>query len=192
MDNPKPTETSRARRGRLRPRRRRRDHGPDTKESRRGASAESGPPLLRKRRSLRRGTSGILQSSHIRPAALPGRSRTGRTEGKIRACPKLMRPFFPVIRFFGLPLHQDIRATQKSLHETNKRLDKLYALFHLHEVKVDRRFHATSRTRRKRLPSGSTKPNSDWTFSRGASRTWTRAWSTSGCCITWTITWSSS
>jgi hypothetical protein len=55
---------------------------------------------------------------------------------------KLLRPFFPLMRLLGLPLHQDIRATQKILHETNKRLDHLYALFHLREVRVDQRFHA--------------------------------------------------
>jgi hypothetical protein len=38
---------------------------------------------------------------------------------------KLMRPFFPLIRLFGLPLHQDIRETQRSLSETDKRIDML-------------------------------------------------------------------
>lgn len=38
---------------------------------------------------------------------------------------KLMRPFFPLIRFIGLPLHQDIRETQRSLSETDKRIDVL-------------------------------------------------------------------
>lgn len=38
---------------------------------------------------------------------------------------KLMRPFFPLIRLLGFPLHEDIRQTQRSLNATDKRLDHL-------------------------------------------------------------------
>ncbi len=47
---------------------------------------------------------------------------------------KIMRPFFPLIRFLGLPLHQDIRETQRSLSETDKRLDGLDRLLRLQEI----------------------------------------------------------
>jgi hypothetical protein len=50
---------------------------------------------------------------------------------------KLMRPFFPLIRFLGLPLHQDIRETQRSLSETDKRLDTLDRLLRLQEIAFD-------------------------------------------------------
>ena len=51
---------------------------------------------------------------------------------------KLMRPFFPLIRLLGLPLHQDIRETQRSLHRTDVRLDDLY-------FQLDRRFESLDR-----------------------------------------------
>ena len=61
----------------------------------------------------------------IRPAAAPPEGPAG-FKGKLKAIAlKLMRPFFPLIRFIGLPLHQDIRATQLSLSETDKRIDLL-------------------------------------------------------------------
>ena len=53
---------------------------------------------------------------------------------------KLMRPFFPVIRLLGLPIHEELRATIKSLHETNVRLDDLYRLLHLQAEESDRKF----------------------------------------------------
>jgi hypothetical protein len=75
-------------------------------------------------------------SSSFAPAAPPGASGI---KDKIRAwMSNLIRPFFPLIRFIGLPLHQDIRATQESLHETNKRLDKLTEMFFRLEEKLDR------------------------------------------------------
>jgi len=75
-------------------------------------------------------------SSSFAPAASPGASGI---KDKIRAwMTSLIRPFFPLIRFIGLPLHQDIRATQESLHETNKRLDKLTEMFFRLEEKLDR------------------------------------------------------
>jgi hypothetical protein len=52
----------------------------------------------------------------------PGGGMKGRLKS---AAFRLMRPFFPLIRFIGLPLHQDIRATVESLHETDVRLDNL-------------------------------------------------------------------
>lgn len=56
-------------------------------------------------------------------------------KGKVKSVAlKIMRPFFPLIRFLGLPLHQDIRATQKSLSETDKRLDALDGLIRLQEI----------------------------------------------------------
>ena len=51
---------------------------------------------------------------------------------------KLMRPFFPVIRFLALPIHEELRATIKSLHETNIRLDNLYPLLNMQAEKYDR------------------------------------------------------
>ena len=36
---------------------------------------------------------------------------------------RLLTPFFPVMRLIGLPLHQELRATQQSLHATNLRID---------------------------------------------------------------------
>jgi len=39
---------------------------------------------------------------------------------------KMMAPFFPVIRLFALPLHEELNLTNKNLHETNRRIDFLY------------------------------------------------------------------
>jgi hypothetical protein len=50
---------------------------------------------------------------------------------------KLMRPFFPVIRLLAFPIHEELRATIKSLHETNVRLDNLYRLLHMQAEKYD-------------------------------------------------------
>ena len=76
------------------------------------------------------------------PAPEPEAEPAG-PEGKVKPLLlKLARPFFPIIRLFGLPLHQDIRTTQKLLHETNKRLDYLYRLFYWYETKAERRFQA--------------------------------------------------
>jgi hypothetical protein len=62
-------------------------------------------------------------------------------KGKLKSIAlKLMRPFFPLIRFLGLPLHQDIRATQSSLSETDKRLDALDRLIRLQEVAFEDKF----------------------------------------------------
>jgi len=36
-----------------------------------------------------------------------------------------MTPFFPIIRFFGLPLHEDIRAAVLQIDAANRRLDVL-------------------------------------------------------------------
>ncbi|MCX6563691.1 MAG: hypothetical protein NTU60_08810 [Candidatus Aminicenantes bacterium] len=52
---------------------------------------------------------------------------------------KLMRPFFPVIRLLALPIHEELRATIKSLHETNIRLDNLYRLLQMQAVEFDRK-----------------------------------------------------
>jgi len=83
-----------------------------------------------------------LLEPDVPPEPTPGLEPAGPKQKAKKLLLKLMRPFFPLIRLLGLPLHQDIRATQKILHETNKRLDRLTALFHLREVKVDQRFHA--------------------------------------------------
>jgi hypothetical protein len=37
-----------------------------------------------------------------------------------------MTPFFPVIRLFALPLHEEIQAVVKHLDETNRRVDFLF------------------------------------------------------------------
>ncbi|MDP2915537.1 MAG: hypothetical protein Q8O91_08805 [Candidatus Aminicenantes bacterium] len=50
---------------------------------------------------------------------------------------KLMRPFFPVIRLLAFPIHEELRATIKSLHETNVRLDNLDRLLQLQAEKYD-------------------------------------------------------
>jgi len=39
---------------------------------------------------------------------------------------KIMAPFFPLIRLFALPLHEELKLTNKNLHETNRRIDFLY------------------------------------------------------------------
>jgi hypothetical protein len=52
---------------------------------------------------------------------------------------KLMRPFFSVIRLLALPIHEELRATIKSLHETNVRLDNLYRLLQMQAVEFDRK-----------------------------------------------------
>lgn len=52
---------------------------------------------------------------------------------------KLMRPFFPVIRLLALPIHEELQATIKSLHETNVRLDNLYRLLQMQAVEFDRK-----------------------------------------------------
>lgn len=38
---------------------------------------------------------------------------------------RALRPFAPVVRLLGLPLHEDIQATIKQLDQTNRRLDAL-------------------------------------------------------------------
>jgi hypothetical protein len=38
---------------------------------------------------------------------------------------RAMRPFFPVIRFLGLPLHEDIQAAVVQIDQTNRRLDEI-------------------------------------------------------------------
>jgi hypothetical protein len=38
---------------------------------------------------------------------------------------KLMRPFFPLIKFLVLPVHQELRETIQNLYRTNQRLDFL-------------------------------------------------------------------
>jgi len=53
---------------------------------------------------------------------------------------RLMRPFFPMIRLLALPIHEELRATIKSLHETNVRLDELARLLNLQAEDADRKF----------------------------------------------------
>jgi len=55
---------------------------------------------------------------------------------------KLMKPFFPVIRLLAFPIHEELRTTIESLHETNKRLDYLFQLLHFQEEKYDRRLES--------------------------------------------------
>lgn len=50
---------------------------------------------------------------------------------------KLMRPFFPIIRLLGFPIHEELRETIKSLHQTNVRLDNLYRLLDRQAQKTD-------------------------------------------------------
>lgn len=42
---------------------------------------------------------------------------------------RAMRPFAPVVRLLGLPLHEDIQATLKLLDQANRRLDALPGRF---------------------------------------------------------------
>lgn len=51
---------------------------------------------------------------------------------------KIMRPFFPVMRLLAFPVHEELRAAVKSLHDTNVRLDNLYRLLHLQAEKFER------------------------------------------------------
>lgn len=53
-----------------------------------------------------------------------------------------MKPFFPVIRLLAFPIHEELRTTIESLHETNKRLDYLFQLLHFQEEKYDRRLES--------------------------------------------------
>jgi len=52
------------------------------------------------------------------PAPAPG---PGGLQGRVT---RLLQPFFPIMRLIGLPLHQEIRETQASLHATNMRIDR--------------------------------------------------------------------
>jgi hypothetical protein len=55
---------------------------------------------------------------------------------------KLIKPFFPVIRLLAFPIHEELRTTIESLHETNMRLDYLFQLLHFQEEKYDRRLES--------------------------------------------------
>ncbi len=58
-----------------------------------------------------------------RPAPEAGPVPSGtksRLQGKMV---RLLTPFFPLMRLLGLPLHQELRETQQSLHATNVRID---------------------------------------------------------------------
>jgi len=78
---------------------------------------------------------GTAPAGPDRTASAPAPGGPAGFKGKLKSIAlKLMRPFFPLIRFLGLPLHQDIRETQRSLSETDKRLDALDRLLRLQEV----------------------------------------------------------
>lgn len=64
---------------------------------------------------------------------------------------KLMKPFFPVIRLLAFPIHEELRTTIESLHETNKRLDYLFQLLHFQEEKYDRRLETLEQRLDQRL-----------------------------------------
>lgn len=66
---------------------------------------------------------------------------------------KLMKPFFPVIRLLAFPIHEELRTTIESLHETNKRLDYLFQLLHFQEEKYDRRLETLEQRFDERLAS---------------------------------------
>jgi predicted transcriptional regulator len=42
----------------------------------------------------------------------------------------MMKPFAPVVRFLGLPLHEEIQDVLRLLDHTNKRLDEMPPKFH--------------------------------------------------------------
>lgn len=54
------------------------------------------------------------------PAPAPAGTKAGLQDRATR----LLSPFFPILRLIGLPQHQEIRATQASLHATNVRIDR--------------------------------------------------------------------
>jgi hypothetical protein len=54
------------------------------------------------------------------PAPAPAGPKAGLQDRAAR----LLSPFFPILRLIGLPQHQEIRATQASLHATNVRIDR--------------------------------------------------------------------
>jgi len=57
------------------------------------------------------------------PGPLPAPAPAG-AKSKIQGrAIRLLTPFFPIMRLLGLPLHQELRATQQSLHATNLRID---------------------------------------------------------------------
>jgi hypothetical protein len=58
-----------------------------------------------------------------RPAPEAGPVPSG-TKSKLQGkMVRLLTPFFPLMRLLGLPLHQELRETQQSLHATNVRID---------------------------------------------------------------------
>jgi len=58
----------------------------------------------------------------VPPAALDPAPAAAKGKLQGRAV-RLLTPFFPIMRLIGLPQHQEIRATQASLHATNVRID---------------------------------------------------------------------
>jgi len=67
------------------------------------------------------------------PAGPPG------LKARLRAkALKAMAPFFPVIRFFALPLHEEIKAVIRSLDQTNRRLDAQTTAANLRFQDLDR------------------------------------------------------
>jgi hypothetical protein len=57
------------------------------------------------------------------PAPDPGPAPAG-VKSKLQGrAIRLLTPFFPIMRLIGLPLHQELRETQQSLHATNIRID---------------------------------------------------------------------
>jgi len=60
----------------------------------------------------------------VPPEAGPAPAPAGPKSNLQDRAARLLSPFFPIMRLIGLPLHQEIRATQASLHATNVRIDR--------------------------------------------------------------------
>jgi hypothetical protein len=67
---------------------------------------------------------GLLPSPPPAPPAPEAGPAPSDTKSKLQGkMVRLLTPFFPLMRLLGLPLHQELRATQQSLHATNVRID---------------------------------------------------------------------
>jgi len=74
--------------------------------------------------TLEKGVSaGQPPDSAAGPGGVPPAGFKEKVKAKVL---KLMAPFFPIIRLFALPLHEELKLTNKNLHETNRRIDFLY------------------------------------------------------------------
>ena len=73
------------------------------------------------------------------PEPAPAAAKSKLQGGAVR----LLTPFFPILRLIGLPQHQEIRATQASLHATNVRIDHDVTAIGLRLDEMQRDLHRT-------------------------------------------------